>query len=89
MRVGASASRPEDPSRSSPICALWKPDPTTKDLTVVSLHPGIAREQVRAATGWEVNFAERLEETVPPGREELAILRELYARTRAAHGDGR
>ncbi len=68
---------------------IMEPDPTTKDLTVVSLHPGIAREQVRAATGWEVNFAERLEETVPPGREELAILRELYARTRAAHGDGR
>ena len=27
--------------------AVWKPDPVTKEFTVVSLHPGVTREQVQ------------------------------------------
>src|ERR687884_1706587 len=37
---------------------LMRPDPETKELTVVSLHPGVTRDQVQANTGWQLRFAE-------------------------------
>jgi glutaconate CoA-transferase subunit B len=67
------------------LCVL-EPDERTKELTVTSLHPGVAREQVIDATGWAVRFADRLAETPAPSAQELGVLRELHARTKAAHG---
>jgi glutaconate CoA-transferase subunit B len=68
------------------LCVM-KPDPVTKELTVTALQPGVTREAVTVATGWPVKFAEPLEETPPPTEAELRVLRDLYARTAAAHGD--
>lgn len=65
--------------------AVWEPDPETKEFTVTSLHPGVTAEQVQENCGWTVRFAENLGETPPPTEEELAVLRELKARTKAAH----
>lgn len=65
--------------------AVWRPEPETKEFTVVSLHPGVTREGVQETCGWRVRFAGRLEETPPPSMLELATLRDLQARTRAAH----
>jgi glutaconate CoA-transferase subunit B len=70
------------------LCVM-RPDPETKELTVAALHPGITREQVQAATGWDVRFAEALGETPAPNPQELATLRDLQARTAAAHGVAR
>lgn len=68
----------------SDLCVM-KPDPDTKELVVVSLHPGVTREQVSDATGWNIRFAEQLESTPEPDANELEILRELKARTERAH----
>ncbi|WP_367717969.1 CoA-transferase subunit beta [Nitratireductor sp. GISD-1A_MAKvit] len=65
--------------------AIWKPDPVTKEFTVVSLHPGVTRDQVQETCGWSVTFADGVEETPPPTELELATLRDLKARTEAAH----
>ncbi|UUP16947.1 CoA-transferase subunit beta [Nitratireductor thuwali] len=65
--------------------AIWKPDPETKEFTVLSLHPGVTREQVQETCGWTVKFADRLEETPPPTPLELSTLRDLKARTERAH----
>ena len=65
--------------------AVWEPDPETREFTVTSLHPGVTAEQVQENCGWTVRFAENLGETPPPTEEELAVLRELKARTKAAH----
>jgi glutaconate CoA-transferase subunit B len=65
---------------------VFEPDATTKELTVVSLHPGVTREQVAEATGWPVKFAANLAETPPPTDIELKELRAIQARTAAAHG---
>jgi glutaconate CoA-transferase subunit B len=65
--------------------AIWKPDPVTKEFTVVSLHPGVSREQVQEACGWPVKYAAALEETPAPTELELTTLRDLKARTDAAH----
>ena len=65
--------------------AVWRPDPVTKEFTVISLHPGVAREQVQETCGWTVKYAETLAVTAPPTELELTTLRDLKARTDAAH----
>jgi glutaconate CoA-transferase subunit B len=50
--------------------------PATKRMQVLSLHPGIRLEQVRAATGFELGVHDPLETTQPPSDVELRILRE-------------
>ena len=65
---------------------IMEPDPVTREMSVVSLHPGVSREQVTAATGWPVRFADTVAETRAPEAHELEALRALIARTNAAHG---
>jgi glutaconate CoA-transferase subunit B len=64
---------------------LMRPDPETKELIVVAAHAGVAREQIGASTGWPVRFAATVERTPPPTQAELAVLRDLQARTARAH----
>ncbi len=66
--------------------AIWKPDPETKEFTVVSMHRGVTRDKVQETCGWKVRFSEHLKETLPPSELELTTLRELQARTEQAHG---
>ncbi|WP_129138994.1 CoA-transferase subunit beta [Modicisalibacter coralii] len=73
------------PTRVITDLCVMKPDPETKELVVVSLHPGVTAEQVQDATGWEIRFAERLETTAEPSDKELEVLRELKARTERHH----
>ncbi|MDQ3893421.1 MAG: CoA-transferase subunit beta [Actinomycetota bacterium] len=56
---------------------ILEPDPETRELTLTRVHPGVALEQVRSATGWELRVADPLAETEPPSDEELAALRAL------------
>jgi glutaconate CoA-transferase, subunit B len=65
---------------------LMTPDAESKEFKVVSLHPGVVREQVRDATGWDLQFADRVGETRAPDPDELETLRDLNARTARAHG---
>ncbi|HET6618289.1 MAG TPA: CoA-transferase subunit beta [Dongiaceae bacterium] len=65
--------------------ALWQADPETREFTVTSLHPGVTRDRVQETCGWPARFAARVEETPPPTRLELETLRDLQARTKAAH----
>lgn len=48
----------------------------TKRMEVLSLHPGVALEQVRRATGFGLGVRAALETTAPPTPRELQILRE-------------
>ena len=64
---------------------IMKPNPQTKELEVTELHPGITREHVQAATGWPIRFHEPVQQTPPPTDWELDTLRDLEARTKAAH----
>ena len=73
------------PTRMMTDLACWEPDPESREFTVVSLHPGVTREQVQDTVGWPVAFADTLHETPPPTDEELTVLRDLKARTDAAH----
>lgn len=46
------------------------------EMTLVSLHPGVALEEVLAATGWPLRVAPGLAETPAPSPEELRLIRE-------------
>jgi len=65
---------------------IMEPEETTRELTVMQLHPGVTREQVIKATGWDIRFARVLQETPAPTTRELEALRDLERRTRLAHG---
>ncbi len=66
--------------------AIWRPDPVSKEFTVVSLHQGVTRDMVQETCGWTVKFAATLDQTPPPTALELTTLRDLNARTATAHG---
>ncbi|MBE0411832.1 MAG: CoA-transferase subunit beta [Anaerolineales bacterium] len=46
------------------------------ELILTALHPGVAVDEVRANTGWDLQVASQIMVTDPPTREELRILRE-------------
>jgi len=69
--------------------AIWRPDVETKEFTVTSLHRGVTRETVQENCGWTVRFADGLDETAEPTELELGTLRDLHARTAAAHAGKR
>jgi glutaconate CoA-transferase, subunit B len=54
-----------------------EPDPSTMELTLTALHPGVEVEAVRAATGWRLAVSADLAVTEAPTAEELGILRDL------------
>jgi len=60
---------------------ILRPNPETKELTLVALHRGSTVEEAKEATGWDLKVAEELELTDPPTQKELEILRDLKART--------
>jgi glutaconate CoA-transferase, subunit B len=66
------------------LCVL-EPDPETRELVVTSLHPGVTADTVSAACGWPLRFSDRLVMTAEPSERELQVLRDLQARTAAAH----
>jgi glutaconate CoA-transferase subunit B len=66
------------------LCVM-EPDPESHELGVTSIHPGTDVRDVREATGWDLRVAADVEGTEPPADGELEVLRDLYARTEAAH----
>jgi glutaconate CoA-transferase subunit B len=67
------------------LCIL-RPDPVSRELEVASIHPGVDRKTVADCTGWQIRFAEKCDVSEVPGPAELEVLRDLKARTAAAHG---
>jgi len=55
---------------------VFRFDPATCEMYLVSYHPGQSVESVKAATGWALQVAPDVGETPTPTGEELAIVRE-------------
>jgi len=64
---------------------IMKPDPGTRELTLVEVHPGVTVEQVVEATGWPLVVADEVATTPAPTENELSALRKLHADTKEAH----
>lgn len=73
------------PTKLMTDLAIWEPHPTSKELMVTSLHPGVTREQMAETVGWEILYDDDVAETPIPTAQELEVLRDLHARTKAAH----
>jgi glutaconate CoA-transferase subunit B len=56
---------------------ILEPRGPRRELTLTHVHPGIEVEQVRAATGWELQVADDVDQTRPPSENELSALRAL------------
>jgi glutaconate CoA-transferase subunit B len=83
LRLGVTT---KGPTRIMTDLCVMEPDAVTKEFMVTSIHPGVTRDQLIDATGWELRFAEQVAETPPPSDEELTTLRDIHARTAKAHG---
>ena len=81
-----SGSRGSGPSRVITDLGVLEPDPVTRELTLVAVHPGVSAQQARDATGWELRVSPALAETEPVTDKELATLRDLKERSARAHG---
>ncbi len=81
-RLGVNS---KGPTRLVTDLAVFEPDPDTKEMTVVSMHPGVTRERLQENAGWPLRYAARVAETPPPTAHELEALRALHARTEQAH----
>ena len=91
-RTGRERSQLGIPTRGptllvTDLCIL-RPAAETNEMIVTGIHPGVTRRQITEATGWEVRFADQVEETAPPSRLELDALRDLHARTAQAVAAG-
>jgi glutaconate CoA-transferase subunit B len=72
------------PTRLVTDLCVMEPDAVSKELTVVAIHPGVTHEQIAENTGWKVKYAPEVADTPAPTAEELSVLRDLQARTKAA-----
>jgi glutaconate CoA-transferase subunit A len=64
---------------------ILTPDEHSKELTLTNIHPKVSVDQVKAATGWNLQVSEKLQVTPIPNSEQLQVLRDLEARTADAH----
>jgi glutaconate CoA-transferase subunit B len=64
---------------------VLRPNEASEELELTALYPGVTVESARAATGWPLSVARTLELVPPPEPRELTVLRDLHARTQAAH----
>lgn len=56
--------------------ATYSFDEGTGEMTVMTLHPGVSLDDVRANMGWDPKVTPDLTETIPPSLEELRFIRE-------------
>jgi glutaconate CoA-transferase subunit B len=55
---------------------VYRFDEGTGEMELVSTHPGVTADQVRANTGWDLRVAPDLSETPAPTADELRLIRE-------------
>src|SRR4029077_20223697 len=55
--------------------AIFEPDPKSREMIVTFIHPGVTRAQIADNTGWDVRYADKVNETPPPSARELEVLR--------------
>ena len=64
---------------------ILKPVDDSEELVLVARYENVEVDAIRAATGWPLRVADSIDVVAPPTSIELETLRDLHARTRAAH----
>jgi glutaconate CoA-transferase subunit B len=55
---------------------ILKFDKLTKEMYLESYHPGVAIDEVKENTGWELKISPTVHETMPPTTEQIRLLRQ-------------
>jgi glutaconate CoA-transferase subunit B len=55
---------------------VYRFDPESREMVLVSLHPGLTVAKIKENIGWDVKVARDLTETPPPTPAEIRIIRE-------------
>lgn len=76
-REEAGLSPGTGPSRVITDLCLFDFHPKTKIMRLIATHPGITEEDVRKATGFQIEIAEEVAVTTPPTYDDLRILHEV------------
>jgi glutaconate CoA-transferase subunit B len=84
---GRPGPRGRGPTTVITDLGVMSSDPASRELILTAIHPGTTVDQVRDSTGWPLKIAPQLETTSMPSDQELSALRDLHARTAAAHGN--
>jgi glutaconate CoA-transferase subunit B len=82
LKKGATT---KGPTKLITDMCVMEPDPVSKEMTVVTIHAGVTREALQAATGWPLKYAAAVGETPVPTALELDVMRDMQARTKKAH----
>lgn len=64
------------PYRVITALAMMDFEPETKRMRVIGTMPGVTRQQIQNNTGFELLFADEIEQIAPPTEHELYLLRE-------------
>lgn len=72
QRLGMPGAGPQVVVTDKAIFDFNNPD---CEMQLVSLHPGVTLDEVRAEMGWEVRLAAQVSETPVPTEEELRLIR--------------
>jgi glutaconate CoA-transferase subunit B len=54
---------------------VYRFDSGTREMVLVSIHPGVTLQTIKDNIGWDVRVAQDLTETPPPTAEEIRIIR--------------
>jgi glutaconate CoA-transferase subunit B len=58
---------------------VLRPHPSSLQLVLTGIYPGVSLDQVRDSTDWDLGVAADLSELAPPSQAELTALRQLLA----------
>lgn len=80
--TGGNAREAAGLSRGGPAAVVtdkcvFRFHPSSRELMLSSLHPGVTLDEVQAEIPWNLLISDRLETTPPPKPEETAIIRTL------------
>lgn len=63
------------PSRVITSMGIFSFDPQTREMVLVSNHPGVSVEEIKGESGWPLRVSAEICETTPPSNDELAAVR--------------
>jgi glutaconate CoA-transferase subunit B len=55
--------------------AIFDFDNPQREMQLISLHPGVTRDDVQAEVGWDIRAIDNVQETPPPTDEEMHLIR--------------
>jgi len=63
------------PSRVITSMGIFSFDPVSREMMLISNHPGVSVEDIKNQTGWPLEVSPDIRETPPPTSDELAAVR--------------